>query len=63
MANHNVKIALKAKKDIDGRTYYVGKTKVPMTIDCEKGVTFLIFISDKDEEEMQIALMDNKKED
>ncbi len=61
MSNKNVTIDLKARKDIDGQTFYVGKIKAPVLIDCEKGAVFLVFVSDKGEEQLQIALMDKKE--
>lgn len=60
MSNKNVTIDLKGRKDKDGRTFYVGKIKAPVLIDCHDGAVFLIFISDKGEETLQIALMDSK---
>lgn len=63
MANNNIIIDLKARKDADGRIFYVGKMKAPVLIDCYHGATFLIFISDKGEEQLQIAPMDNKDAD
>ena len=62
MSNKNLTIDLKSKKDQDGATFYVGKIKAPVLIDCSMGVTFLLFISDKGEEQLQIALMDNKED-
>lgn len=59
MAN-NLSIDLLPRKDSDGRTFYVGKVEAPILIDCHEGATFLIFVSDKGEEQMQIALMDKK---
>jgi hypothetical protein len=61
MSNKNVTIALNARKDRDGQAFYVGKIKAPVLIDCTQGAVFLIFVSDKGQEEMQIALMDNKE--
>lgn len=63
MSNNNFIIDLKARKDIDGRTFYVGKVKAPILIDCDRGATFLVFVSDKGEEQLQIAPMDNKETD
>lgn len=60
MANMNVIIDLKSRKDVDGQIFYVGKIKAPVSINCEHGATFLVFISDKGEEQLQIALMDSK---
>lgn len=63
MSSKNIVIDLKAKKDVDGQTFYVGKVKAPVLIDCKEGAVFLIFVSDKGEEQLQIALMDNKEMD
>lgn len=63
MSNKNITIDLKARKDSDGQTFYVGKIKAPVLIDCHDGAVFLIFVSDPGEEEMQIALMDGSKSD
>ena len=62
MSNHNVTIDLKSRKDIDGQTFYVGKIKAPVLIDCTKGAVFLVFVSDKNGEQLQIALMDSSKD-
>jgi hypothetical protein len=61
MSNKNVTIDLKARKDKDGQIFYVGKIKAPVLIDCKDGAVFLIFVSDQGDEQMQIALMDNKE--
>ena len=61
MSNKNVTIDLKSRKDKDGQTFYVGKIKAPVLIDCKEGAVFLVFISDHGEEQLQIALMDNKE--
>lgn len=61
MSNKNVVIDLKARKDVDGQTFYVGKVEAPVLIDCREGAVFLVFIADKGEEQLQIALMDNKE--
>jgi len=60
MSNKNITIDLKARKDKDGLTFYVGKIKAPVLIDCKDGAVFLVFVSDKGDEQLQIALMDNK---
>lgn len=60
MSNKNIVIDLKARKDVDGQTFYVGKIKAPVLIDCYPGAVFLVFVSDKGEEQLQIAVMDNK---
>jgi len=63
MSGKNVTIDLKSRKDRDGQQFYVGKIKAPVLIDCSQGAVFLIFVSDKGDEQMQIALMDNKETD
>ncbi len=60
MSNKNLTIDLKARVDSDGQTFFVGKLKAPVLIDCSEGAVFLIFVSDKDQEQMQIAVMDRK---
>lgn len=63
MSNKNVTIDLKARKDKDGMIFYVGKLKAPVLIDCSQGAVFLVFVSDQGDEQLQIALMDNKEVD
>jgi hypothetical protein len=63
MANNNLAIDLKKRKDKDGQTFYVAKLKAPLTVDCSKGVVFLVFTSDNGLEQLQIAPMDNKSGD
>lgn len=63
MSNKNVTIDLKGRKDKDGQTFYVGKIKAPVLIDCSQGAVFLIFVSDQGDEQLQIALMDTKDQD
>lgn len=63
MSNKNVTIDLKARKDKDGMIFYVGKIKAPVLIDCTQGAVFLVFVSDQGDEQLQIALMDNKEVD
>jgi hypothetical protein len=61
MSSSNVTIDLKARQDVEGKTFYVGKIEAPVLIDCSEGAVFLIFVSDPGAEQMQIGLMDNKK--
>ena len=63
MSNKNITIDLKARKDIDGQVFYVGKVEAPVLIDCSEGAVFLVFVSDKGEEQLQIAPMDKKDKD
>ena len=60
MSNKNIVIDLKARKDVDGQIFYVGKVQAPVLIDCSQGAVFLVFVADKGEEQLQIAIMDNK---
>ncbi len=60
MANNNIIVDLKSRLDRDGQKYFIGRIKAPVAIDCSQGAVFLIYVSDPGEEEMQIALMDNK---
>jgi hypothetical protein len=61
MSNHNITIDLKSKLDKDGRTFYIAKIESPVLIDCKEGVTFLVFVSEQGNEQLQIAPMDNKR--
>jgi len=63
MSNKNITIDLKAKPDKDGRIFYVGKIEAPVLIDCKDGAVFLIFVSDRGDEQLQIANMDKKDAD
>ena len=60
MSKKNLTIELRARKDKDGATFYVGKIKAPILIDCKDGAVFLIFTSDPNEEQLRIAIMDEK---
>lgn len=59
MSNKNLTLDLKARKDKMGNVYYVAKLDCPIQIDCSKGVTFLVFISETGAEALQIASMDH----
>ena len=63
MSNKNLTIDLKARKDRDGQTFYVGKLEFPGNIDCRGGVAFLIYVSDTGEEQLQIASINKKDKD
>jgi hypothetical protein len=62
MSNKNLTLDLKSRKDVDKNIFYVGKLKFPGTIDCSKGVVFLVFTSDQGEEQLQIGMMDDESE-
>jgi hypothetical protein len=61
MSNKNLIIDLKARKDVDGQTYYLGRIKAPIVIECKHGAAFLVFVADPGSEQLQIALMDSKE--
>ncbi len=60
MSNSNLKIDLYPRKDVDNNVYYVGKLKLKGNVNFEDGVTFLVFVSDKGNEQLQLAPMDSK---
>jgi hypothetical protein len=62
MANNNLSLDLKSRRDKDGMTYYVAKLKGNFLLDFKEGCTFLVFVADPGAEELQIAPMDNAKE-
>lgn len=43
------------------RRFYIGKMQFNGELDCEKGVVFLAFIADPEEEELQITTFDPEK--
>ena len=59
MAN-NLKIELRARLDKNQKKYYVGKLLGPFTIDASDGIVFLVYTSDADAEELQIAALDDR---
>jgi hypothetical protein len=63
MSNKNITIDLKSRKDKNGQIFFVGKIKAPVLIDCSEGAVFLIYTSEPNLEEMQIALMDDARDD
>lgn len=58
--SNNITIDLKAKKDADGKIYYLAKIIAPVLIDCSEGAVFIIFTSEPGSEQMQIAPMTKK---
>lgn len=60
MSSKNLTIELRARPDKNKQTFYVGKIKAPVLIDCSEGAVFLIYISEPGAEELQIAIMDDK---
>jgi len=63
MSNKNITLDLKARTDKDGKIFYVAKIEAPVLIDCSEGAVFLVFVSDRGAEELQIAKMDSKELD
>ncbi len=55
-------IALEKRIDSEGKVYYIGRLKSPISINCENGVAFMIFCSDPNDEELQICSMKAKKD-
>ncbi len=62
MSNSNLKVDLYPRQDVDKNTYYVGKLKFKGNVNFQDGVTFLIFVSDRGNEQLQIAPMDSKED-
>ena len=60
MSNKNLTIDLKKRVDKNGQTFFVGKLRAPVLIDCSEGAVFLIYTSEENAEELQIASMDEK---
>lgn len=57
--SYNLNIDLKCRLDKNKNKYYVGKLLGPITIDLSEGATFLIFVSEEGNEQLQIAPLDN----
>lgn len=55
----NFKIELDPREDKDHQIYYLSKKSGPLSINCKKGVAFLLFTSEDGNEELQIANLDN----
>lgn len=53
----NLRIPLDKRVDSDGNTYYIGKIKLDMTLNFKDGLVALIFLSQENAEELQIAPM------
>lgn len=61
MASDKLKIDLEARKDANGKTYYIGKLKVDATLSFEKGQVFLVFCAEPGCEQLQIGPMDSNE--
>jgi hypothetical protein len=53
--NNHLRVDLNPREDKNQQIFYLGKLQYPGFIDCSEGVTFLIFLSQDGEEELQIA--------
>jgi len=60
MATINLSVPLEPREDKENKIFYLGKLQFPGRICCTKGVTFLIFLSEDDSEELQIAINDKE---
>lgn len=65
--HNNIPIELNIREEKDPepgtepRRFYIGKVQFNGQLDCSNGVVFLAFISDPQEEELQIAVVDPNK--
>lgn len=61
--DHEAKLSVSLKRILlgTGVPYYIGKLQFPGTLDLKKGITFMVFTSDADYEEMLIGPMDHNK--
>ena len=55
----NMKVELHPREDKNGSMFHLGKLQFPGSINCSDGVTFLIFLSEDGEEELQVATINN----
>lgn len=60
MKNSNLIVDLEPRPDKKENIYYIGRLQAPITIDLSNGATFLVFLSESGDEELQIAV--NNKE-
>jgi hypothetical protein len=56
--NNHLRVDLNPREDKHQQIFYLGKLQYPGFIDCSAGVTFLIFLSQDGEEELQVAPTD-----
>ncbi|MDP2683489.1 MAG: hypothetical protein Q8P20_00375 [bacterium] len=57
---NNLKVELDVREDANKNIFHLGRLRAPCKIDLTRGVTFLIFVSDSGEEELQIACNDKE---
>ncbi len=58
MANSPIKLQLDPRQDRFGQKYYIAKIESPVSIHYEKGVAFMVFVSQSGEEELHICPAD-----
>ena len=56
--NANLIVDLDVREDKREKLFYIGRLEAPILIDLTQGVTFLVFTSESDDEELQIAIND-----
>lgn len=54
LKDNRYSISLEHRKDEDQAIYYLGKVKTEYKIDCTQGISFLVFVSKRGKEELQI---------
>jgi len=61
--SNNLTLDLVRKTDKNGKIFHVAKLKSPILIDASKGVVFLVFTSELGSECIQVANMQDNKDD
>jgi len=57
----NQKIPLNSRKDKDGKTFFIGRMKNSTVLDFSAGMAVLVFTSEEEEEELQLAPLDSRR--
>lgn len=55
----NITIPLVSRQDKNNQIFYIGKTQLPMYLEADDGLAFLVFTSDPGAEEIQIGPIHN----
>lgn len=63
MSNNHLIVDISPREDKYKQIFYLGKLRFPGVIDCNDGVTFLIFVSESGDEQIQIAPIDKNPND
>ena len=56
-----LKIELNPREDKNNKVYFTGRIEAPLFLDLRRGAAFLIFLSEEESEELQIAPLDNSQ--